>query len=228
MIRSSDSVVLSKFKSSSNYELVYLVDKDVGDILNSTISEIKNFASSVIVSKKSVFPTAMAFLTGETNVVPKLQAFNLSVYVQFFRNEFISQAWDFLSDSYVEINTYFTYMGINGVITDYPATAARFKRNRCLGYKTLPPYMSPVQPGGLLAVMSHQDLPPAKAPNPILTDESVIQPPLPPVRLPSTDTGNGLTASNGQPTLVASLQAITQKRGLPSAHHGSGCGLPST
>ncbi|KAH6835650.1 SHV3-like 1 [Perilla frutescens var. hirtella] len=209
MIRSSDSAVLSKFKSSSNYELVYLVDEDVRDILNSTILEIKKFASSVVVSKKSVFPTEQAFLTVETNVVPKLQAFNISVYVQFFRNEFVSQPWDFFSDPYVEINTHYSYMGINGVITDFPATAARFKRNRCLGYKTVPPYMSPVQPGGLLSIMAKQDLPPAEAPNPILTDESVIEPPLPPVKLPTTDTGSGSTAPgpvapNGQSTLVGS------------------------
>ncbi|KAH6795804.1 hypothetical protein C2S51_036790 [Perilla frutescens var. frutescens] len=207
MIRSSDSAVLSKFKSSSNYELVYLVDEDVRDILNSTILEIKKFASSVVVSKKSVFPTEKAFVTVETNVVPKLQAFNISVYVQFFRNEFVSQPWDFFSDPYVEINTHYALAGINGVITDFPATAARFKRNRCLGYKTVPPYMSPVQPGGLLSIMAKQDLPPAEAPNPILTEESVIEPPLPPVRLPTTDTGNGAPGPvppNGQPALGAS------------------------
>lgn len=127
MIKSSDSAVLSKFKSSSKYELVYLVDEDVRDILNSTILAIKKFASAVVVSKKSVFPTDQAFLTVETNVVPKLQAFNLTVYVRLFRNEFVSQPWDFFSDPYVEINTHYSYMGINGVITDYPATAARFK-----------------------------------------------------------------------------------------------------
>lgn len=127
MIKSSDSAVLSKFKSSSKHELVYVVDEDIRDILNSTILEIKKFATSVVVSKKSVFPTDQAFLTVETNVVPKLQAFNLSVYVQFFRNEFVSQPWDFFSDPYVEINTHYSYMGINGVITDYPATASRFK-----------------------------------------------------------------------------------------------------
>lgn len=127
MIRSSDSAVLSKFKTRSKYELVYLVDEDVRDILNSTILEIKKFASSVVVSKKSVFPTDDAFVTHDTIVVPKLQAYNLSVYVQFFRNEFVSQPWDFFSDPYVEINSHVSYYGINGVITDFPATAAKYK-----------------------------------------------------------------------------------------------------
>lgn len=81
--------------------------------------------------------------------------------------------------------------------------------NRCLGYKNVPIYMSPVQPGSLLAIMSKQDLPPAEAPNPILTDDSVIEPPLPPVtaRPPPTNTSGstapGPVAPNGQATLVA-------------------------
>ncbi|KAL0406974.1 UNVERIFIED_CONTAM: Glycerophosphodiester phosphodiesterase GDPDL4 [Sesamum latifolium] len=211
MIRSSDSAVLLKLKSSSNYELVYLVDNDVRDILNSTILEIKKFADSVVLSKGSVFPTDDAFVTGETTVVPKLQAFNLTVYVQYFQNEFVSQPWDFFSDAYVEINTHVSYMGINGVITDFPATAAKYRRNRCLGYKEVPLYMTPVQPGGLLSLMAPKFLPPAEAPNPVLTENDVTEPPLPPVaeKAPTASTGNGTTAPgptppNGQPTLLAS------------------------
>ncbi|PIM99215.1 Glycerophosphoryl diester phosphodiesterase [Handroanthus impetiginosus] len=208
MIKSSDSAVLSKFKSSSNYELVYLVEEDVRDILNSTILEIKKFASSVVVSKESVFPTAQSFVTGQTSVVPKLQAFSLAVYVQFFRNEFVSQPWDFFSDAYVEINTHVSIMEINGVITDFPATAAKYKRNRCLGYKEIPLYMAPVEPRSLISVLTNQGLPPAEAPYPVLTENNVTEPPLPPV-MERTPTQNGSTAlgptpSNGQSTLVAS------------------------
>ncbi|XP_051136392.1 glycerophosphodiester phosphodiesterase GDPDL3-like [Andrographis paniculata] len=212
MIRSSDSAVLSKLKSnssSSNYEFVYLVDENVRDILNSTILEIKKFASSVVISKASVFPVDLLFLTGETNIVPKLQAFNLSVYVQYFQNEFVSQPWDFFSDPYVEINTHVNYMGIDGIITDYPATAAKFRRNRCLGYKEIPPYMSPVQPAGLVSLMAKQALPPAQPPSPVLTENDVAEAPLPPVvaRTPA-NSGNGTTAPgptapSGQPAVAA-------------------------
>ncbi|KAL2466946.1 Glycerophosphodiester phosphodiesterase GDPDL3 [Abeliophyllum distichum] len=213
MIKSSDSAVLKKFKSSSDYELVYMVDEDISDITNSTISGIKNFASSVVITKKSVFPTDKAFVTTLTSVVPKLQAFGFSVYVQIFRNEFVSQPWDFFSDPYVEINTHFVGMGINGVVTDFPATAAKYKRNRCLGYKDIPIYMRPVLPGGLISLMTQQYLPPAFAPNPILSVNDVFEPPLPPVmekHPPTTNTGNGSTAPgptprNGQPTIVASM-----------------------
>ncbi|XP_073140296.1 glycerophosphodiester phosphodiesterase GDPDL3-like [Henckelia pumila] len=208
MIQSSDSAVLKKFKSSSDYELVYQVDEDVREILNSTILEIKKFASSVVISKRSVFPTDLAFLVGETNVVPTLQAFGLPVYVRLFRNEFVSQPWDFFSDAYVETNQYVSYMGVNGVISDYPATAAKYRRNRCLGYKDLPAYMTPVQPGGLLPLMS--TMPPAQAPNPVLTESDIVEPPLPPAIKPEVNTGGdgstapGPTTRNGQSSVVAS------------------------
>lgn len=127
MIMSTDSAVLSKVTSSSTYKRVYRISEDVSDILNSTILVIKKFADSVAVSKPSVFPVDDAFVVGETKVVPKLQAFNLTVYVHSFNNEFVSQPWDFFSDAYVEINTYVSSMGINGVITHFPATAARYK-----------------------------------------------------------------------------------------------------
>ncbi|CAI9787794.1 unnamed protein product [Fraxinus pennsylvanica] len=212
MVKSSDSAVLNKFKNSHNYELVYVIDVDIRDITNSTILEIKKFASSVVITKGSVFPTDEAFLTLQTDVVPKFQAFGFPVYVKNFRNEVVSQPWDFFSDAYVEINTHVSFMEINGVITDYPATAAKYRRNRCLGYRDLPLYMSPVQPGGLITLMAPQDLPPAEAPNPVLSESDVIEPPLPPVvkKPPTRNTGNGSmapgpTTRNGQPTIVASM-----------------------
>ncbi|KAL7130874.1 hypothetical protein ABFS83_13G161400 [Erythranthe nasuta] len=206
MIKSSDSAVLEKFKSSGNYELVYLVDEDISDILNSTIVEIKEFATAVVISKRSVFPTDEAYMTGQTSVVPKIQAFNLPVYVQIFQNEFVAQAWDFFSDAYLEMLNYVDAMNINGVVTDYPATAAKFKRNRCLGYKNRPPYMTPVPPGGLIGLMAPDSLPPTEAPYPVLTGDDVAEPPLPPV-IERSD-GNGSTApapKNGQAILIPSI-----------------------
>ncbi|KAL7102430.1 hypothetical protein ACP275_08G120100 [Erythranthe tilingii] len=147
---------VTEASSSRNYELVYLINKDISDILNSTILEIKQFANAVVITKRSVFPTNQAYI-------------------------FVSQPWDFLSNPYLEIYSYVVAMGIDGVVTPYPATAAKFTRNRCLGYKDAPLYMRPPQPGGLIKYMAAQDLPPAKAPNPILTDKDVLEPPLPSV-----------------------------------------------
>ncbi|KAL6975232.1 glycerophosphodiester phosphodiesterase [Sarracenia purpurea var. burkii] len=211
MIQSSNSSVLIKFKNESNYELVYMVDENIRDADNSTITEIKKFAGSVVVSKSSVFPTNLAYLIGMTDIVQKLQAFKLPVYAQLFTNEFVSQAWDFFSDANVEINSFVMGAGIDGVITAFPGTAAKYKRNRCLGLgNSTPSYMSAVQPGSLMQLISPQDLPPAEAPNPILTETDVVEPPLPAVVAPGPTSGSGNrttaaspTTPNGQPNLIA-------------------------
>lgn len=210
MIQSSDSSVLEEFKKS-RYEPVYYVDNDISDIQNSTLLEIKTFAKSVVLTKSSVFPSDDAFVIGQTDVVQKLQSANLPVYVRLFNNEFVSQAWDFFSDSSAELNNYVLGAGVDGVITEYPGTAARYRRNRCLTFKVLPPYMSPVQPGSLLTLMIPQFLPPAEAPNPVLKESDVTEPPLPPVAKikPSNDNGSTAkapaTAPNGQSSVVASI-----------------------
>ncbi|XP_019260667.1 PREDICTED: glycerophosphodiester phosphodiesterase GDPDL4-like isoform X2 [Nicotiana attenuata] len=209
MIQSTDSSVLKEFKKSQ-YELVYRVADDISDIESSTISEIKSFASSVIVTKKSVFPSEEQFLIGQTDVVQKLQSSNLPVYIGLFNNEFVSQAWDFFSDSSVEINNYIAGAGIDGVITEFPGTAARYRRNRCLGYKERPLYLSPVEPGGLLQFMAPQLLPAAEAPNPILTESDVVEPPLPPVAKITPTAGNESIAAapappSGQSSVVAGV-----------------------
>nr|XP_004251903.1 glycerophosphodiester phosphodiesterase GDPDL3-like isoform X1 [Solanum lycopersicum] len=210
MIQSKDSSVLKEFKKN-RYELVYRVADDISDIESSTISEIRSFASSVILTKKSVFPSESQFLVGKTNVVEKLHSSNLSVYVQHFNNEFVSQPWDFFSDSSVEINNYFVGAGIDGIITDFPRTAARYRRNRCLHYKVPPMYFSLVSPGVLQQFMSRQSLPPAEAPSPILTESDVVEPPLPPVAKITPTARNESTASaaptspTGQSSVVAGV-----------------------
>ncbi|KAI4306168.1 hypothetical protein L6164_029469 [Bauhinia variegata] len=181
LIQSSDSSVLLKIKGNANYELVYEVDKDFRDAMDSAVADIKNFAHAVVLDKASVFTENNFFLTGSTKIVPKLKAANLSVYVETFSNEFVSQAWDFFSDSTVEINSYVIGADIDGVITDFPKTANRYKRNSCLSAKTRPPYMDIVQPGALLQLVTAPYLPPAEAPLPVLTDQEISEAPFPPV-----------------------------------------------
>ncbi|XP_039026949.1 glycerophosphodiester phosphodiesterase GDPDL3-like isoform X2 [Hibiscus syriacus] len=211
MIQSSNSSVLMKLKGKTNYQLAYKVDEDIGGAQSSTIEDIKRFASAVVISKDSVFPENSAFLAGTTHVVQRLQAANLSVYVQTFSNEFTAQAWDFFSDATVEVNSFYGGAGINGVITDFPKTSDRYRRNRCLdrGNKT-PGYMTPVQPGGLLQLVTPEYLPPADAPNPYLTEADVVEPPLSPVAAKTPTSTQSGTASaprspNGQPKVAASV-----------------------
>ncbi|XP_058209664.1 glycerophosphodiester phosphodiesterase GDPDL3-like [Rhododendron vialii] len=212
MIQSTNSSVLTKLKKESNYELIYVVDENIGGADNSSVAEIKTFASAVVVSKSSVFTDNAEYLTGMTNVVQMLQAFQLQVFVQIFRNEFVSQAWDFFSDATVEINSYVMGAGIDGVVTEFPGTAARYKKNRCLGLGSkTPSYMSPVQPDGLYQVIPPTELPPAEAPNPLLTESEVVEAPLPPVAIlapPPGNSGNQATPptkSNAQLEVVSSV-----------------------
>ncbi|KAF8369281.1 hypothetical protein HHK36_032709 [Tetracentron sinense] len=209
MIQSTNSSVLMKFKEITNYELVYMVDETIRDAENSTIEDIKQFASSVSINKASIFPENLAFLTGITSVVPKLHSFKLNVYVQLFSNEFVSQAWDFFSDPTVEINTFVMGAEIDGIITDFPGTATAYRKNRCLKLgDNIPSYMNPVQPGGLMQVITPQYLPPAEAPYPVLTEDDVAEAPLPPISKtsPNSNTGGSVaapTSPSQQPRITA-------------------------
>lgn len=131
-IQSTNSSVLLKFKEKTSYELVYKIDEIVGDAAVAAVEDIQKFATAVIVSKDSVFSNNDKFLTSTTKTVPKLNAANLSVFVETFSNEFVSQAWDFYSDATVEINSFLNAEGIkiDGIITDYPKTADRY-RSKC-------------------------------------------------------------------------------------------------
>ncbi|KAF5728439.1 putative glycerophosphoryl diester phosphodiesterase [Tripterygium wilfordii] len=209
MIQSTSSSVLKNLTEKSDYELVYKVDENIRDATDATVEDIKKFANSVVVGKTSVFPESRSFIIGQTNTVEKLQSFKLPVYVETFQNEFVSQAWDFYSDATVEINSYVEGAGINGVITEFPLTSARYKRNRCLGSKTLPNYMSPVEPGGLMQVIALASMPPAEAPNPVLTEKDVTEPPLPSYEAPTSSLGGGgpvaPTPPNRQPKTTTCL-----------------------
>lgn len=128
MIQSSNSAVLIKIKEKRNFEFVYEVDEVIRDALNSTMLDIKKFADSVVISKRSVYSRdSIGFLTGVTHVVPKLKAFELPVYVKLFQNEFFPQAWDFFSDAHVELNSFVVGADIDGVITDFPKTANSYR-----------------------------------------------------------------------------------------------------
>ncbi|KAF8080192.1 hypothetical protein N665_0966s0005 [Sinapis alba] len=173
MIQSTNSSVLVDFKKQSKYETVYKVEKKIDDISDSAIEDIQKFANAVAIIKPSVLPLSDdSFVTEKNNVVERLQKSKLLVYVELFQNEFVS-------DATVEINSYITGAGINGTITEFPLTASRYKRNRCLGTKETLPYMAPVIPRGLLEIVNPLPPAPAPAPSPVFTDDYVAGPPLP-------------------------------------------------
>ncbi|XXG81910.1 hypothetical protein AAC387_Pa09g2444 [Persea americana] len=201
MIQSTNISVLSKFKQLTNYKRMYMLDESIGDALNSSLQDIKQYADSVAIKKFSIYPTNKSFMTGSTDLVVKIQSFGLSAYVYLFRNEFMSQAWDFFSDPTVEINSYVQGAGVDGIFIDFPGTARRY-----MG-KQKPDFMKPVQPGGLLQVMTAETLPLVQAPLLILKDSDVDEPPSPAVSVssprPSAGGGNApaptSSTRSGQP-----------------------------
>ena len=65
------------FKKQSPYETVYQVKETLDYIFDSAIEDIKKLA--VVVSRLSVYSvSASFFITGQTNLVEKLQKFSLS------------------------------------------------------------------------------------------------------------------------------------------------------
>lgn len=130
MIQSTNSSVLVKFKQHTKYNLVYMIEEDVRDAAPSSIADIKKFADAVSVNTMSVYPVTSNFLTNQTtSLVQSLQSAGFPVYVYVLMNEFVSQPYDFFSDATQQINAYVKRPdgGVDGVITDFPATAHRYK-----------------------------------------------------------------------------------------------------
>lgn len=126
-IQSTDSSVLKNMKQQTKYKLMYMIDRTIQDAALSSVTDIKSFADSVAVNKKSIYPDSRLFIINQTNLVKTLQNAGLEVFVYVLQNEFLSQAWDFFSDPYVEINSYVQGAFVDGIITDYPASARAYK-----------------------------------------------------------------------------------------------------
>jgi hypothetical protein len=128
MIQSSDSAVLVKLKQQkTKCKLVYTLPLGIGDASQSSLVDMKKFANAVVVERTSVFALSNDFIIRENSLVNDLQSVGLDVYAQVFRNEFVSQPWDFFGDATVEINNYVQSVNISGFITDFPKTVRRYK-----------------------------------------------------------------------------------------------------
>ncbi|KAF5956785.1 hypothetical protein HYC85_004010 [Camellia sinensis] len=122
LIQSDDSQVLSKFKHNPNYQKVLLINETISAAPKPTVDEIRKYADAVTVEKTSIIKFSNSFASAFTSVVDDMHAANISVYAFPFRNEFVSLVFDLLSDPMVELATYFAHE-VDGVITDFPATA---------------------------------------------------------------------------------------------------------
>lgn len=127
LIQSDDSSVLSAFKKKNTfYEYVLLIPEQVGDAPKPTVDEIKQFANAINVIRSSLMAYDGAFISHYTDVTTEMHKSNISVYVSVLRNEFTTIAYDFFSDPIVEIATFVGGIGVDGLITEYPATARAY------------------------------------------------------------------------------------------------------
>ncbi|CAA6657783.1 unnamed protein product [Spirodela intermedia] len=194
MIQSDDSSVLARFRDSApSYRRVLLVKE----------TEITRVAHAVNIPRSSVVSSSGGFLVSSTDVVAEFQAANVSVFVSVLRNEFMNIAFDFLADPIVEIASYLSQFGADGVVTEFPATATAYIRSPCYNYSSVGGYaILPVQPGSLLGMAAPGAAPPTEPPAPALAVSDVVDPPLPPVMDPD-ETSPGAAPSalpSGQPS----------------------------
>lgn len=205
LIKSKDSDVLVKLKQQkTKCKLVYTLPSGIGDASNSSLKDIKKFAEYVAVDSKSVFTLSSDFIIRQNSLVQDLQSAGLALYAEVFQNEFVAQPLDFFGDETVEINYYIQSFNLSGIITDFPKTVRRYKRNTCtvLG-KDMPIYMQPTQAGSLAQFLqTFKTQPPSLPPMPMLNSSSVEEPPLPTVALRSVSDGSasGATKTPGTPS----------------------------
>ena len=182
LIQSDDSSVLGGFEAVPPYTRVLSIDKEIGDAPKPSVDEIKKHADAVNILRSSLVTISGSFAAGKTNVVEEMHKANISVYVSVLRNEYISIAFDYFSDPTIEFATFIAGNLVDGVITEFPATATRYLRSPCSDLNKEQPYaILPAEAGSLISVAEKEAQPPAVAPSPPLDAKDVIDPPLPPV-----------------------------------------------
>lgn len=116
----------------------------------------------------------------------RLHAANISVYAGVLKNEFMNLGFDYWADPMMEIATYSASLAVDGLVTEFPATAIAYFKSPCsdltlnLSYTILP-----AEPGSLVSQVPPGALPPALPPAPVLEPADVLDPPLPPVSVSS-------------------------------------------
>ncbi|KAG6772278.1 hypothetical protein POTOM_023681 [Populus tomentosa] len=188
LIQSDDTSVLSKFQNVPAYSRVLYLKDEISDAPKTPVGEIKKYADAVTLPRFSIVPTIDGFTTATTKVVNEMHAANISVYVTVLRNEFVTLAFDYFADPTIEIATYTSGIGVDGIITEYPATASRYLRNPCSSDSMPESSYSiiPAEAGSLLKTVPEETQPPASSPTPALDVADIVDPPLPAVTKPAS------------------------------------------
>ncbi|KAG8070080.1 hypothetical protein GUJ93_ZPchr0006g45104 [Zizania palustris] len=205
LIQSDDTSVLAAFKKFPAFRRVLIVDEAISDASKPSVEEIKQFASEVTVMRGSIAQVNGFFLTRFTDVVDRLHDANLTVHVGVLRNEFMNLGFDYWADPIIEIATYTSSVMADGLVTEFPATAAAYFKSPCsdlslnLSYTILPAH-----PGALVNLAAPGALPPALPPAPVLEPADVLDPPLPPVAMSSPPEAPNTKAADTTSSAVSS------------------------
>ncbi|CAA6661575.1 unnamed protein product [Spirodela intermedia] len=206
IIQSTNSSVLKKVQQlNSSSKLMYKIEEFILDVEASAVKDIAGFASFVAVSKKSIYPDNIKFLLNKTRVVEKFKAEKLPVFAYLFQNEFLSVSWDVYNDPIADINLFVKGAGVEGLITEFPATAEAFRTLvRGQQHSAL---LDPVTPTVLVNLSRLDPLPPSPPP---LADSDVVEPPLPsgPIRPSSVPPALSPAGPSAAPAATASSAAV--------------------
>ncbi|KAL8488543.1 hypothetical protein ACS0TY_024720 [Phlomoides rotata] len=200
LIQSDDSSVLLKFKDVPTYERVFYLEPSISGAPGQVAQEVKKYADAVFVHRDAIMVASDNFAFNFTKTIPAFHAANISVYVGVLKNEFENFIFDYLSDPYVEISTFYSQQ-VDGFVTDYPATANMFARSSCTT-KGSPYNIQAVQPGFLYEAQ------PVAEP-PLLSAADVVDPPLPAVAKNATAPASGTPVAAAPPPKSSSSSSLT-------------------
>lgn len=124
LIQSEDTSVLAKFKDTPSYERVLHIPQSISGAPDQVAQEVKKYADAVFVHRDGIVLSS-DYIINFTNTVSAFHAANISVYAGVMKNEFQNLIFDYISDPYVELSTFYSRQ-VDGFITDFPATADMF------------------------------------------------------------------------------------------------------
>ena len=126
MIQSEDSAVLKRITQTNNYTLAFRVTERNVTITEDVVKQIKALATYATLPRGLIQPTFQAYLLNNSGVVDQFHAQNMSVFVNYLRNVFVTLPNDYESDPTAEIDTMVQFFKVDGIIPTFPATARAY------------------------------------------------------------------------------------------------------
>ena len=129
LIQSEDPPVLSAFKKMMIPKClrVFEIEFDIRDVSQPSVAEISEFANAVKIRRSSAMQVDGYYLKElYSSLIERLHAVKIPVFVGVLKNEFMSLAFDYMADPMLEIATVTWLVAADGIVTDFPATAAAY------------------------------------------------------------------------------------------------------